>query len=400
MLACVASFAAGTARGMFTLLQATAVTDRWGTVGYGARSSVLSGGVMAAAAFAPWAGAVLAARTGSYAWAFVWLGVAAAVSAALVRPVRSRPDEEARPRTGASSTPPGRRRRHHRDQLDAEGGVLRHPGQERVDVGQRVAGEDHRLLDLGVVAARRRRSAAGARRACGPRPPGPRRRGCRRRRTARRAAASSAPRSPDQDRRARLLHGRGHADRLGELVVLPSNGPSSSLHICRQICSVSSSRSNRSAVGGNGTPRPRCSRSYHAAPMPEHRPAAREHVEGRHRLGQQARVAVRRAGHQRAQPDALGEGGEVAERRVALEHRLGRAAEVLHLEPVVHDGEHRDAALVGDPRGLRQPGDELVGPSGVAEVRVVDAESHGATVAPRPLLPGSLNLFPRPRLPP
>lgn len=111
VVACVASFAAGTARGIFTLLQATAVTDRWGTVGYGVRTSLLSGGVTAAAAFAPWAGAVLAARTGSYAWAFVWVGIAAVVSAALVRPLRSRPDEAGRFHTTAWSTPPGRRQR-------------------------------------------------------------------------------------------------------------------------------------------------------------------------------------------------------------------------------------------------------------------------------------------------
>ena len=32
--------------------------------------------------------------------------------------------------------------------------------------------------------------------------------------------------------------------------------------------SVSSSRSNRSAIGTTGTPSPSCSRSYHDAPMP------------------------------------------------------------------------------------------------------------------------------------
>ena len=57
-------------------------------------------------------------------------------------------------------------------------------------------------------------------------------------------------------------------DRWPMSAVQTSYGPSSPLHICRTICRVSSSRSKRSASGGNGTPRPRCSRSYHAAPIP------------------------------------------------------------------------------------------------------------------------------------
>ncbi len=65
-LACAASFAAGTARGMFTLIQATAVADRWGTRAVGARTAVLSGGVMAASAFAPWLGTLLAELTGGF----------------------------------------------------------------------------------------------------------------------------------------------------------------------------------------------------------------------------------------------------------------------------------------------------------------------------------------------
>ena len=45
---------------------------------------------------------------------------------------------------------------------------------------------------------------------------------------------------------------------------------SSPRHICRQICRVSSSRSKRSAMAGNGMPRPRDSSSFHAAPTPSH----------------------------------------------------------------------------------------------------------------------------------
>ena len=94
-------------------------------------------------------------------------------------------------------------------------------------------------------------------------------------------------------------------------------------------------------------------------------------------------IAVRRAGDQQAEPDVLGLAGEVAEGRVALQHRLGRTAEVLHLEPVVHHREQRGAALVGDPRGLGQSVGQPGRPVGVGEVRVVDADAHGLDTTPR-----------------
>ncbi|HEU5107893.1 MAG TPA: MFS transporter, partial [Micromonosporaceae bacterium] len=49
----VAAVLAGTTRGLFTLLQATAITDRWGTVHYGQLTAVLSAPVTLAAALAP-----------------------------------------------------------------------------------------------------------------------------------------------------------------------------------------------------------------------------------------------------------------------------------------------------------------------------------------------------------
>ena len=58
-----AAMLAGAARGIFTLLQATAVTDRWGTAYYGRLSGVLSAPSTLATALAPWAGAALAARS-------------------------------------------------------------------------------------------------------------------------------------------------------------------------------------------------------------------------------------------------------------------------------------------------------------------------------------------------
>ena len=81
LLALAASFAAGLARGVFTLIQATAVSDRWGTRNFGARTAVLTGSVMAAAAFAPWLGSLLAVAADGYVGAFVVLAVAGALAA-------------------------------------------------------------------------------------------------------------------------------------------------------------------------------------------------------------------------------------------------------------------------------------------------------------------------------
>ncbi len=62
----VISLAAGVARGIVTLLQATAVTDRWGTRDYGRLSGVLNGPMMLSVAIAPFLGAILADWLGSY----------------------------------------------------------------------------------------------------------------------------------------------------------------------------------------------------------------------------------------------------------------------------------------------------------------------------------------------
>lgn len=75
---------AGAARGLFTLLQATAVSDRWGSVHYGRLNGLLSAPMLAAAAVAPFAGAALAGLLGSYAAVFGVLAAAAAVGAVLV----------------------------------------------------------------------------------------------------------------------------------------------------------------------------------------------------------------------------------------------------------------------------------------------------------------------------
>jgi MFS family permease len=74
---------AGAARGVFTLLQATAISDRWGSTHYGRLGGILTAPAMLATALAPWAGAALAEALGGYPAVFVVLAVIAAVAAAL-----------------------------------------------------------------------------------------------------------------------------------------------------------------------------------------------------------------------------------------------------------------------------------------------------------------------------
>jgi MFS family permease len=78
-----ASVLAGAVRGIYTLLQATAVADRWGTTHYGRLNGLLSAPMMVAAAVAPAAGAALADALGGYAELFQLLA-AVGVAAALV----------------------------------------------------------------------------------------------------------------------------------------------------------------------------------------------------------------------------------------------------------------------------------------------------------------------------
>ncbi|GAA3899958.1 MFS transporter [Streptomyces lacrimifluminis] len=72
---------AGMVRGNLTLLQATAVTDRWGTSDYGRLSGILAAPVTIASALAPFAGAALADELGGYSALFVALaGISASAS--------------------------------------------------------------------------------------------------------------------------------------------------------------------------------------------------------------------------------------------------------------------------------------------------------------------------------
>ncbi|MFE6576157.1 hypothetical protein ACFVMB_01435, partial [Streptomyces rochei] len=72
---------AGMVRGNLTLLQATAVTDRWGTAHYGRLSGLLAAPATIAAALAPFAGAALAGPLGGYPGLFAALALTSAAAA-------------------------------------------------------------------------------------------------------------------------------------------------------------------------------------------------------------------------------------------------------------------------------------------------------------------------------
>jgi len=98
----IAAVLAGAARGIYTLLQATAVTDRWGPAHYGRLNGLLSAPSTFAAALAPWAGAALAGPLGGYPPVFVALGMVGVLAAALAT--------LASPTDGAVTTDPSPRR--------------------------------------------------------------------------------------------------------------------------------------------------------------------------------------------------------------------------------------------------------------------------------------------------
>jgi MFS family permease len=78
------SMVLGLARGVYTLVQATAVTDRWGSGAYGTLNGILTAPALVASAVAPFAGAALAHLLGSYTDAFLVLAGLAAAAAALM----------------------------------------------------------------------------------------------------------------------------------------------------------------------------------------------------------------------------------------------------------------------------------------------------------------------------
>ena len=73
----------GLARGIYTLIQATAITDRWGPSAYGTMNGLLTAPSLVASASAPFVGAALAQLLGSYSSAFLVLAGLAVVAALL-----------------------------------------------------------------------------------------------------------------------------------------------------------------------------------------------------------------------------------------------------------------------------------------------------------------------------
>nr|WP_296777304.1 MFS transporter [Rhodococcus sp. (in: high G+C Gram-positive bacteria)] len=94
---------AGLARGIFTLIQATAITDRWGPAQYGYLNGIMSAPIVIAMAIAPWAGSLIAGWTGSYSGAYLVLGVLAVVAAGFAT--------SSLPRTLGAALDPVRRQR-------------------------------------------------------------------------------------------------------------------------------------------------------------------------------------------------------------------------------------------------------------------------------------------------
>jgi MFS family permease len=83
LLLVLGAILAGMARGVFTLVQATAVTDRWGRRYYGHLTGLLSAPMTITMALAPFTGAALAELLGSYATAFLVLGAVATIGGVL-----------------------------------------------------------------------------------------------------------------------------------------------------------------------------------------------------------------------------------------------------------------------------------------------------------------------------
>ncbi|PRC48486.1 MFS transporter, partial [Mycobacterium sp. ITM-2017-0098] len=81
---------AGVMRGIMTLLQATAVTERWGSTHYGQLSGILAAPIMISTAVGPFVGAALASILGGYAEMFIALGATAAAGALMAVATRPR----------------------------------------------------------------------------------------------------------------------------------------------------------------------------------------------------------------------------------------------------------------------------------------------------------------------
>jgi hypothetical protein len=117
-------------------------------------------------------------------------------------------------------------------------------------------------------------------------------------------------------------------------------------------------------------------------PDPKNGPPSGEHVQGGHRLGENAGVAVGHAGHHGPQLDPLGEAGGIGERGVALRHvQLGRADHG-DLEEVVHHPQAGQADLVTAPGDPGKGRGDRAGRARPAEEGDLGAEAHAGILPP------------------
>jgi drug/metabolite transporter (DMT)-like permease len=262
------------------------------------------------------------------------------------------------------------------DQVDPELGVLLHLAQEAADVALGVNPAEDRLLDGVVVAplgvavraehvelvadVRHRRAEQVARVGV----------------LRDQAQGLLLPSPADEDRRARRLQRPRDADRLRQLVVLALVGAVVvAPHLLADLQRL------LEPLEPLGDRRVRHAEGAVLALVPgradaEHRPAAGQHVEGGDDLGEQTRVPVGDPADKQAEPQPLGLGGDEVQHRVALEHRVARGREVLHLEVVVHRGEPAEPGLLGRDRGVADRGPQGGTAVGVAEIHEVHAEFH------------------------
>ena len=151
------------------------------------------------------------------------------------------------------------------------------------------------------------------------------------------------------------------------------------------ICSASSSRLNRSVKVPNSNPSCRCSSSNQPAPMPStaRPPLTTSSVVTA--LASSVGLPVGVAGDEGGELDALGRGGQRAERGVGLEHRLVGRPDAGQLVEVVHHQHGVETGGLG-LAGLRDHRREQLGDrAAVAEVRdlVADANTHAHTLGRR-----------------
>ncbi len=81
------------------------------------------------------------------------------------------------------------------------------------------------------------------------------------------------------------------------------------------------------------------------------------------------------------EPGARRVGGQVAERRPALEHRIGRRTDATDLEEVVHDPDRVEADVVGDAGDAGEGRPDRRRSTGEVERGDLQAELHRESVA-------------------